>query len=88
MGSTTYVNAGAYVAGERPRTKRELREALRTVPHLVTFDCTALDKSGVTMTPADITDGSTVMQVTGPDPYTRRTWYARCMRVGGRYTCD
>lgn len=72
-----YVNVGARISGERPNSKKALKEALRDAPDTVTFDRTSpLDGSdGSDITPATIQAGQT-LTVTGPDPYRARKWYA------------
>lgn len=80
-----FVNVGASVNGERPLTKKALREALRDNPESVYFDSTALmgPRAGeiVMATPRDI--GVDKLSVVGPDPYTRRTWYATVSVING-----
>lgn len=74
----TYMNVGAYVNGERPKTKAALKRALAENPAGVTFDGTSPmgpqhdDLSGVNI-PVDL-----ILSVTGPDPYRARNWYANC----------
>lgn len=74
----SYVNVGATVSGRRPASKKALREALASAPETVEFDSTAMmgPRAGDTIkaTAADI--GSYSLSVVGPDPYTRRDWYA------------
>lgn len=75
---TTWINTGALVSGQRPKTKAALRKALAETPELVTFDSTATQgaRAGdlITATAGDI--GESKLSVCGPDPYSNRKWYA------------
>jgi hypothetical protein len=86
-----YINAGVYsVAGdnaERLKTKKALREAIAEKGDNaeLMFDATAMEREGDIITPQEIT-GAMKIQVTGPDPYTSRKWYATVTRaVAGKY---
>jgi hypothetical protein len=85
-----FVNTGAYVSGSRPRTKKALREAVASAPQTVTFDSTAAlgPGAGRTFSASDPEDiGTAVLVVTGPDPYTKRNWYANVTVAGlGEHT--
>lgn len=76
----TYINVGAYV-GEtrpenRPKTKKALKEAIAAGTEIVRFDKTAIDFDGAGyLVTGDLTWG-TKLSVVGPDPYTKRDWYA------------
>lgn len=77
-----YINVGAYVNGERPRTKKALREALASAPNTVRFDQTSNFRTGsyeLTNTVDQLRAGDT-FTVVGPDPYTSRKWYASVTR--------
>jgi hypothetical protein len=80
----TYINVGAFVNGDRPRTKKALREALRDNPDTVLFDQTSMFAPGQ---PGDmgrylpVTGDSRIppgvtLSVVGPDPHRERRWYA------------
>jgi len=74
-----YVNAGAYVNGIRPASKKALKEAIRDAPGTVHFDCTdAYGTHAGYNIPAEAEKigKQDTIQVTGPDPYTARKWYA------------
>lgn len=72
----SFVNTGAYVDGKRPATKAALKRALAENPAGVEFDGTSpmgpqySDLSGV-----NVPEGVS-LSVVGPDPYSRRNWYA------------
>jgi hypothetical protein len=74
---TDFINAGAYVNNQRPKSKKALREALKSNPETVVFDSTALmgPRAGENITPGQIGEDE-VVSVTGPDPYRDRKWYA------------
>lgn len=80
-----FINVGAYVNGERPHTKKALREALASAPDTVRFDKTSAypwmetNDYGYSINPADILT-SDILAVVGPDPYTSRKWYATVTR--------
>lgn len=71
-----YVNVGAKVNGVRPKTKKALREALKADPRSVTFDNTSpMGPQLVGINGANVPVEFS-LQVTGPDPFTKRNWYA------------
>jgi hypothetical protein len=75
----SYVNVGARVSGERPASKAALRRALTSNPGLVQFDTTSQlgtrpGSMAIDATTEDI--GTNKLSVCGPDPYTKRKWYA------------
>jgi hypothetical protein len=73
------INVGAYVNGERPPTKKSLREALASDPASVLFETTSLFEADRTIRGGELAevlaDGSKLV-VVGPDPETSRRWYA------------
>lgn len=76
-----YINCGVKIAGERPKYKKELREAVKTAEGRaeLVFDCTSLFEGRDSIEGADlpkiVADGH-ILSVTGPDPHIRRSWYA------------
>lgn len=85
----SYINTGAYVDGERPKTKKALREALRDTPHLVSFDGTSpLSPDGGRNYRADEVPAGTTLVVCGPDPYTKRNWWAQVVLKDGKPTAS
>jgi hypothetical protein len=88
----SYVNVGANDSkGKRVPTKAKLKELVRTAQELeadevVFFDQTSIVHDGGlpgTITLNDLKPG-TVLVVVGPDPYTRRNWYANVERKNGK----
>lgn len=77
----SYVNTGAYVNGERPKTKTALRLAVMQQGSVV-FDHTEAfgPNAGSSTTVEQLPVGVTLV-VTGPCPYTKRNWYANVTRT-------
>jgi hypothetical protein len=69
--------------GKPIRTKKTLKEAALLRPHAVTF----YDTSAFNPTPdrplAEL-EVNTTLTIVGPDPYTKRQWYAIVQRKGDR----
>jgi hypothetical protein len=89
-----YVNVGARLAQPdkdgswRPKTKRELREAIEASENgigiTVFFDQTSEVHSGRVPGIAvleDLKSLEVILSVCGPDPYTDRKWYASVKRL-------
>lgn len=75
----SYINVGARIDGERPKSKAALRRALTDHPESVQFDPTAdlgprSRSVAIDATVGDI--GGNKLSVCGSDPYTTRNWYA------------
>lgn len=86
-----YVNCGVWYAGDRIRTKKQLKELLVDDPELVIFDhtsmfdgCPAMPVVNGRVTDAVSIPDAVVMTVVGPDPYTDRKWYASVWQVNGK----
>lgn len=87
----SYVNCGALSSnGQRIPTKKALKDAVQRYndgqDDAVGFDQTSMVQSeavpGLAMC-ADLKEG-TIMSVVGPDPYSKRSWYASVERKNGR----
>lgn len=74
---------GAKIRGQRPKTKKQLKEALRDDPESVTLDNTAIhgEFAGCTHR-GDLLPNKFDEVVVGPDPYTDRKWYAQVRSNG------
>jgi hypothetical protein len=80
---TTWVNAGATdkLTGQRVNTKAELKRLLKGAPQNVVFDHTSLGDSA-RFNGSEVAEilhqakGTKAYTVVGPDPYTKRVWYA------------
>lgn len=75
-----YFNAGAYIGNSRARTKKQLREALAADPTSVYFDGTSMFSHVTGYAAENVPDG-TIISVVGPDPFTKRSWYASVQRL-------
>ena len=67
-------NYGALFDGRhKPATKKALRELVKESPERVTFyDTSAFNNKGE----VGVADLSPIDVIVGPDPYTKRNWYA------------
>lgn len=79
------IGVGAFIDGERPKSKKALREALRDAPATVRFDATAAigPDVGASFTGDKLPEGRR-LDVTGPDPYRARDWWANVELVPGK----
>lgn len=72
-----YVNGGAVFAGKQ--TKATLKFALKNAPATVSFYSTS--SMGPQFNgPASNLPDDIIMSIVGPDPYSKRTWYASVQR--------
>lgn len=80
----SYINVGARDGkGMRVKTKKALKELMSTAPSTVRFDVTA----GIGPAAGDFFTGDKIpggynLSVVGPDPYTKRVWYATVTDTG------
>jgi hypothetical protein len=67
-------NYGALFDGvHKPATKKALRELVASAPERVSFyDTSAFNNRGT----VGVADLSPIDVIVGPDPYTKRSWYA------------
>jgi hypothetical protein len=74
----TFINTGVYINGKRPKTKKELREAIKNDPSSVTFDVTSMfdSTSSYKADDAELIRSGVALSIVGPDPYNDRKWYA------------
>lgn len=70
---------GVYVNGERPKTKRAMREAIADAPHTVRIEATSWFGDEYDGSIVNMPCGTTVYFV-GPDPHTKRSWYGSIVR--------
>jgi hypothetical protein len=81
----SYINVGAvYLAtGARVPTKKELKRILADAPDSVGFDSTEFltATTGQTFSSANLPPAGAKLQITGPDPYESRRWYATVERT-------
>jgi len=83
----SYINVGASdLAGNRIKTKAALKAALSQDPESVEFDGTSPMGPQAFREPATIAtlpEGHT-LSVCGPDPYTKRNWFANVKVINGK----
>lgn len=83
----SYINVGASDRdGNRIKTKTALKAALSQDPESVLFDGTSPmgpQDFGRPATVSKLERGVTLV-VVGPDPHTKRTWYAKVELVNGK----
>ena len=72
------INVGAYVDGDRCKTKTALKRALKEAPETVRFDVTAAvgEHAGKPDIVGNEIPADAKLSVCGPDPYTARNWWA------------
>jgi hypothetical protein len=63
---------GIFIMGVRPRSKKEVREAVREMPHKVRIEYTGI-MEGYDGMVKQAPDGD--YDFVGPDPYTKRNFY-------------
>jgi hypothetical protein len=73
---------GAWINGERPKSKKALREAVIDAPGTVSIEATAFTGTEYDGPVEDMPEGK--VYIAGPDPYTKRNWYAMVTRKGDR----
>jgi hypothetical protein len=85
----SFINAGAKdLDGNRIKSKKALKQALSQDPASVVFDGTSPMGPQHFSRPATVAalpEGYT-LTVCGPDPYTKRSWWANVTMVNGKIT--
>lgn len=71
---------GLYVDFKRPRSKKQVREAIASDPHRVGIEATSFFGNEFDGNAADLPTGSTVSFV-GPDPHTKRNFYGQLIHT-------
>lgn len=66
-------NFQAYVNGQKPKTKKALREALAADPASVWFEDTSAFNNRGSLNASQLSPSDVIV---GPDCYTARNWYA------------
>ena len=83
-----FKNAYCYVDGERPKTKKALKAALRDNPESVTFDrMTDFDRDDEIPANALYIPRGLTLSICGPDPDRDRKWYASVFFNGEQIVC-
>jgi len=75
---------GIFVEGRRPKSKKEVKEALKEGKH-VSLEDTGIMGKDYDGPVAQMPEGKSFAFV-GPDPYTRRSFYGTLIRVGNKIT--
>lgn len=76
-----YINGGV----DRLKTKKALKEAVKADPAQVFFYSTAGFHGETTFSgPVSEMPEGVTLQVVGPDPYSKRDWYASVTRKAGK----
>lgn len=72
---------GIFVDGNRPKSKKAIKEAVADDPNRVTIERTALGREGYVKLPdASDDDIGPLNPFVGPDPYRSRKWYGQIIR--------
>jgi hypothetical protein len=74
---------GIYVNGQRPKSKRAIKEALAADPRNVLIEATSVFGNEWQGRAADMPEGMRVNFV-GPCPHTSRKFYGTISKAGGR----
>jgi hypothetical protein len=72
---------GLYIKGQRPKTKKQAREAIKADPSSVHIEATSMFGNEYDGPVSELPEGQKVYFV-GPDPYTKRNWYGNIVRNG------
>lgn len=83
-GALMWINCGAIniLTGQRFKTKKALKEAVKTDASIVKFDRTTLELFGSGDLFCDEIPEGAKLSVVGPDPFSDRRWYATVERRG------
>lgn len=71
---------GVFINGRRPKSKKEVKEAIQAKPDSVYFENTSM-LGGKDYSLKDVPDGLTFV---GPDPFTKRNFYGSISRKGDK----
>lgn len=71
---------GIFINGQRPKSKKAVKEALLSEPETVTIEYTSMHGTPGPSNPLDLSPGRPVHFV-GPDPYTKRNFYGTIERT-------
>lgn len=74
---------GIFIAGKRPASKKQIKEAIAENPHLVSIEATSLFGNDYQGPVEGLRPGQTVYFV-GPDPQTSRKFYGTICKSGER----
>lgn len=74
---------GIWLDGGRPKSKKQIKEAVEQNPSSVRVEATSLFGNEFDGSVLDIPENKVIYFV-GPDPYTKRNFYGQIVRSGGR----
>lgn len=74
---------GIFIIGVRPKSKKEVKEAVKEIPHKVRIECTSLH-GGYDGSVENAPDGE--YPFVGPDPFTKRNFYGTITKKQGKVT--
>jgi len=75
---------GIYINGRRPKSKKEIKDALATNPASVSIECTSI-MGGFEGSVAYLPEGKEIT-FAGPCPHTKRNFYGTISRKGDKVT--
>jgi hypothetical protein len=75
---------GLFINMRRPKSKKEVKEAVKENPLAVEVECTSMF-GGYSGPVSEMPDGTTITFV-GPDPYSKRNFYGNIKRNGDKIT--
>lgn len=75
---------GIYIKGARPKTKKQVIEAVNDDPTCVYLEATSVFGNEYSGSVAKAPDGTYTF--VGPDPYTKRTFYGNIVVKNGKVT--
>jgi len=76
---------GVKIKGQRPKSKKQVKEAMRDDPQSVTWDCTDMFGPWIDCTHrGDLLPDGLNDTFVGPDPYTDRKFYGQIKVQGGK----
>jgi hypothetical protein len=76
------VTDGIFIGQRRPKSKKEVKEAITADPSQVIVECTSMF-GGFAGRVSELPEGTTITFV-GPDPYTKRNFYGNIKRKGDK----
>jgi hypothetical protein len=75
---------GVYVNYNRPKSKKQIREAVAADPHSVSVEATSMFGNEYDGPVGDMPEGT--INFVGPDPHTKRNFYGNIVRKGDKFT--
>ena len=79
---------GIWVRGSRPKSKKEVREAIANAPHDVSIEATSFYGNEFEGRATELPLGSGTIYFVGPDPYKKRNIYGQIYWKGGKLVVE